>query len=259
MCNVILCQLCVTLQGLSCRQKFEPEPSALSTDISMSRQSRPSNSNAGGGGTVYRTPATIAGFRKGVGLSGVGSGQLCRSAPASGPLLSLPTPGCGAGRPRCRPRTNCHGPSESPTPVGDSLTPRRAAGPGARTGLTVTAPRPAWISTVCRRSTGAGRPQCRPRADCEGCAYPCDPRPAHPHTHTWRARLAVSGPTGRRLGRAAGRDKAGATRGHVTKHQTDQTIACRVPYLTSRTGGRTGQGRRRARTRTPGVPGAEHP
>ena len=46
----------------------------------------------------------------------------------------------GAGRQQCRPRANCVGPSTPP--VCDSLTPRRAAGPGAHSvgqGLTVTA------------------------------------------------------------------------------------------------------------------------
>ena len=76
----------------------------------------------------------------------VGSGQLCRSEPASGPRLSLPSPGRGVGCAQRRLR-----PTVSVRPRPHSMT--RHPSPGR----------------------GTGRPQCRPRANCDGCAYP---RPA---------------------------------------------------------------------------------
>ena len=84
----------------------------------------------------------------------------------------------GAGRPQCRPRAK-YDDFAYLSPERCSLPPRRAAGPGAHSvgqGLTVTAGLrlpPTRIPPRCHRSTGAGRPHCRPRANCDsdGCAY----------------------------------------------------------------------------------------
>ena len=123
------------------------------------------------------------------------------------------------------------------------VTPRRAAGSAAHSvGQVLTQPKcdncacprsrrlsrglrlhPARISLVCRRSTGAVRPQCRPRAHCDG-AYRLNPsllgngagrpqcwlRPtvpavpaSDPYTLT-HGKCVVSQSVGRRLGCAAG-------------------------------------------------------
>ena len=110
--------------------------------------------------------------------------------------------GLGAGRPQCQPRADCDGcaylrpayPSVSPVfgvgcpqfgsgncvdlrwpPLRVALFPRRASGSASHSvgqGLTVTAaPTPDPHSPVCHLSQGAGRPQCRPRANCDGCTY----------------------------------------------------------------------------------------
>ena len=142
----------------------------------------------------------------------------------------------GAGCPQCRPRANCDGYPYLRTVANSlSLPGRRAGHPqwqGAHSvgqGLTVTAaPTSAPWLTLSSAGRGAGRPQCRPRANCDGCNYMltlsslgrgvgrphCRPRancaqlrPAHPHTH------AASAPRRQWAGRSVGLPevKAGAT------------------------------------------------
>ena len=104
----------------------------------------------------------------------------------------------GVGCPQCRLRLTvsiCVGPRS----LLHSLL-RPAAGPGAQCRPqcwlrpTVTAaPTSDRILPVCHWSTGAGRLQCRPGANCGGCACL---RTVHPYTHV-RARFAVSGQVAR--------------------------------------------------------------
>ena len=94
----------------------------------------------------------------------VGSGQLCRSEPASGPRLSLPSPGRGVGCAQRRLR-----PTLSVRPRPQSMTrnpsPGRGAGRPLAQGLTVTAaPTSGPLLTL-------SCPQCRPRANCDDCDF----------------------------------------------------------------------------------------
>ena len=86
---------------------------------------------------------------------------------------SLSSPGRGAGRPQCRPGANCDGCAYLRPAFSQCVT--SLVGQGDHRlcqGLTVTAASTRGSSlTVSSPGSGEGRPQCRPRANCDSCAY----------------------------------------------------------------------------------------